>query len=29
MKRRVGLLTFSDGRDYVSKELVEINARFE
>jgi L-fucose isomerase len=29
VKRRVGLLTFSDGRDYVSKELVEINARFE
>ncbi|MCS7175412.1 L-fucose/L-arabinose isomerase family protein [Pseudothermotoga sp.] len=29
MKRKVGLLTFSDGRDYVSKELIEINKKFE
>lgn len=29
MKRKIGLLTFSDGRDYVSRELVEINKKFE
>lgn len=29
LKRKVGILTFSDGREYVNKELVEINKGFE
>ncbi|MCD6450010.1 MAG: L-fucose/L-arabinose isomerase family protein [Thermotogaceae bacterium] len=28
-KRRVGIITFSDGRDFVHKELVEMNKKFE
>ncbi len=29
LKRKVGILTFSDGREYVHKELVQINKKFE
>lgn len=29
LKRRVGILTFSDGREYVHKELIDINKKFE
>ncbi len=29
LKRKVGILTFSDGREYVHKELIGINKKFE
>ncbi len=29
LKRKVGILTFSDGREYVHRELIQINRKFE
>mgnify|MGYP005846352123 CR=1 FL=1 len=29
MKRKVGILTFSDGRDYIHRDLLEVNWRYQ
>lgn len=29
MKRKAGVLTFSDGRDYIHEDLLEVNQRYQ